>query len=545
MSYTEIINIIQWLASVIVLYLCFYVVLKTHKPLEQPVLGLLVATGIWSGFAALTLSVETLEVKVLLNRLKMIGPIFIPYFMLRVASSANTDLKAPVILRKFVLLLAFFYCLLIVSPYHELMITNYDVKMVGGLAVLTFSDGPLFIFHNVVARVVIIASFLILMLGYKNRHIYHSKNNFLILVAFLIPFLVDNIGVFFYEEIRFFQLVPVAFSFTGVVLVYLLLKRKVLDIVPYTRSKIVDSLIEPCFMWDKHGKLVDCNQAATDIFGINDSLLVFDPQAFPSLKKHNAEIFYKDSYYKVNFQLFDNSGESDGAFTVLNNITAEKKYSLEMQKLNQVKSSLLSILSHDLTGHIGQLSFISEILSKDFARLSEHDRDQLSKNLGMISEDVRVFIQDILNWSKDHAQGAAKLQESFDVDKMLMSVVSFMRPIAESKGIRIQIEQSVSLKIKTDEMMSATIFRNIIYNAIKHSPVESEISLRLENNALYVTNLAEEQVAQKLNAFMQEDHAALSGGLGLKLVKEFSSVLSMKVLFSHAQGSLTAKVSWL
>lgn len=546
MNYMEIINIIQWLASVIVLLLCFYVMLKTPRPLEQPVVALLASTGIWCFFAALTLSVETLEVKIFLNRLKMLGPIFIPYCILRVASGANMDLRTPVFFRRFILSFAIFYCILILSPFHELMITDYAIKEVGGYSVLTFGNGPLFFIHNVLARLVIVAAFLILVVGYKDRHLYHTKNNLLVLTAFFIPFMVDNVGVFFYEEIRFLQLVPVAFTFTGALLVYLLLHRRVLEVVPYTRSKIVDSLIEPCFMWDSEGKLVDCNRAAAEFFDIKDSLLEFDEKTFPSLKKYNSEIFYKGNYFKVNYQTFDSSGkESDGAFTLLNDITSEKKLALEMQKLDQVKSSLLGILSHDLTGHIGQLSFISEILSKDLEKLSQVDRDQLSKNLGLISEDVRVFIQDILEWSKDQNGEWAQGKESFNVEKLLVSVVSFMRPIAESKGVNIHILECQKVEIKTDQMMSSTIFRNLIYNAIKHSPPQTDIFLRLEKDALYISNTTQEEVAQKLNDFIQNDQAVLSGGLGLKLVREFASILNMSVHFSHFESSLTARVSWL
>lgn len=546
MNYMEIINIIQWLASLIVLLLCFYVMLKSPRPLQQPVIALLASTGVWCFFAALTFSVETLEVKIFLNRLKMLGPIFMPFCILQVASSANSDLKTPIFFRRFILSFAIFYCVLMLSPFHELMITNYGVKEVGGFSILTFANGPLFFFHNVLARVVIVAAFIILTVGYKHRHLYHTKNNLLVLVAFFIPFMIDNVGVFFYDEIRFYQLVPVAFTFTGAILVYLLLHRRVLEVVPYTRSKIVDSLIEPCFMWDNDGKLVDCNRAAADLFDIKDSLLEFDEKTFPSLKKYNSEIFYKGSYFKVNFQTFDNSGkESDGAFTILNDITSEKKLALEMQKLDQVKSGLLGILSHDLTGHIGQLSFISEILSKDLEKLSQLDREQLSKNLGLISEDVRVFIQDILEWSKEQNGEWAQGKESFNVEKLLVSVVSFMKPIAESRGINIHVLESEKVEIKTDQMMSSTIFRNLIYNAIKHSPDETDIFLRLEKDALYISNTTQEEVAQKLNDFIQNDQAVLSGGLGLKLVREFASILNMSVHFSHFESSLTARVSWL
>jgi len=120
------------------------------------------------------------------------------------------------------------------------------------------------------------------------------------------------------------------------------------------------------------------------------------------------------------------------------------------------------------------------------------------------------------------------------IDALLDNAVSMMRPIAENKGIRL-VNESPSLLgfLDVDYMSLMRVFSNLIDNAIKFSPVNSEVKLvayRERENIYFAvldqgSGIAPDHLSRIFDRCWQARPGESRGlGLGLAIVKEIVEI---------------------
>ena len=149
---------------------------------------------------------------------------------------------------------------------------------------------------------------------------------------------------------------------------------------------------------------------------------------------------------------------------------------LELRELNEKKSKLFAILAHDLRNPITSLTDIADkikFLSKN-NRLEEIDivAEQTKDKLSALDDNLNNILMWALTENKTYTQSPEKLSLKLEIKKI---VNLYSTPIIDKK-IKTIYGLEVVDQVFLDVRVLQTILRNIISNALKFSPPDSQIS---------------------------------------------------------------------
>ncbi len=221
----------------------------------------------------------------------------------------------------------------------------------------------------------------------------------------------------------------------------------------------------------------------------------------------------------------DRTGKNLGTTTVLHDITAIKK-------MDRMKSDFVSMVSHEIRSPMNSLLAQIKIISDGLAGDVTEKQHQI---LGRASDKIHNLtnlVSELLDLARIEAGMVTQDTEEVQIDELLEEQVGFHRASAEQKNIEINLHVAGSLPTVSANLQSMEeVVTNLITNAIKYSPVGSEItvSASVENNYLSIKvsdtgfGIPEEDLAKVFTRFHRvKDHntRTIHGtGLGLAIVK--------------------------
>ena len=201
----------------------------------------------------------------------------------------------------------------------------------------------------------------------------------------------------------------------------------------------------------------------------------------------------------------------------------------QLEALDKMKSSFFANISHEfrtpLTLIIGP--------AKSQLKLPEND-SQSTKNLETILANANQLL-DLINQLLDLAKsenGQLDLEHSqIDIKHFLFKQVQPFSALAETKQIQFILQGIESFVITIDIQKFSRIFDNIIYNALKFSPRDSEVTINayVENeNCLIeiidqgagIPDSEKENVFKRFYQLNNKD-TNVGSGIGLALAKEY------------------------
>lgn len=224
----------------------------------------------------------------------------------------------------------------------------------------------------------------------------------------------------------------------------------------------------------------------------------------------------------------------------------------EQFKLNETKNKFFSIVAHDLKSPFQTILGFSELLSSEYEYLSEEQRIESAANILKVSNEAFRLIENLLEWGRTQTGATHATFKLFNVREMVLTTTPVFDPQLERKKLKIVYDLPPLLQGWADPDMIMAVVRNVVSNAIKFSPVESqiEISARMSNNMIYlsISDHGEgipEDILNRL--FTLDPRVQRSGtmgekgtGLGLTLCKEFMELNQgdIKAISEAGNGSL-------
>ncbi|MEO9886271.1 MAG: PAS domain S-box protein [Balneola sp.] len=157
----------------------------------------------------------------------------------------------------------------------------------------------------------------------------------------------------------------------------------------------------------------------------------------------------------------------------------------ELLRLTETRDKLYSIIAHDLKGAFfgitGMLNMMIEDIEEELEEMQ--DKKQL-RNLNLLhgsSKNAYELLENLLDWIKVQNGTISVEKEIVDIAELLTNAISVFESSAEKKSITIKREFS-ELTINADKNILSTVFRNLISNAIKFTPQNGRISLRVNES---------------------------------------------------------------
>ncbi|MCC5921076.1 MAG: tetratricopeptide repeat-containing sensor histidine kinase [Cyclobacteriaceae bacterium] len=209
--------------------------------------------------------------------------------------------------------------------------------------------------------------------------------------------------------------------------------------------------------------------------------------------------------------------------------TEEVEYQRQrLEQQNKFKDRLFSIIAHDLRGPMASLKGALNILDPKF--ITSDDFLQLKEKLNTRFNNTDQTLQNILYWVRGQMDKQTTRAELVEVISEIENIRKLYDVEARGKGVNVVIQGDPQVRAFVDPNHLGVIIRNLISNAIKFSPENSLVKIRVlkinEEVIIKVEDegvgMSEKQIANIFSEISQSNPGTLgeSGtGLGLYLIK--------------------------
>ncbi|MCF8254123.1 MAG: HAMP domain-containing histidine kinase [Bacteroidia bacterium] len=158
-----------------------------------------------------------------------------------------------------------------------------------------------------------------------------------------------------------------------------------------------------------------------------------------------------------------------------------EKQNLQLQKQNQEKDKLFSIIAHDLRSPLGNLISISEMLSDEEEYTKPGENKILFESLKKSSKNMNDLLENLLEWSRLQLGKTEINIQAINVLDKAQNYLTTIKDIAATKKIEIEIDLNPNLFVLADSFLLDSIFRNLCSNAIKYSHVGGLIKISAQD----------------------------------------------------------------
>lgn len=212
------------------------------------------------------------------------------------------------------------------------------------------------------------------------------------------------------------------------------------------------------------------------------------------------------------------------------NLAKEIEASKIREEREQLRSALLSSVSHDLktplASIIGSLSAIKQMGES----LGKEASEELLLTALEEAERLNGFISNILDMTKLESKAVELNQDWFSFVEIANQVLKTLKFRAKDHKIKFS-KPDKDIMLNVDRMLFAQVLQNIIDNAIKYSPVNSEveISIGINENDKPVISITDQgggisdkdkpKVFDKFTRLKKKDKQVAGTGLGLAICK--------------------------
>lgn len=223
-----------------------------------------------------------------------------------------------------------------------------------------------------------------------------------------------------------------------------------------------------------------------------------------------------------------------------------RKQNKKIKENEKLQNEFIANISHDLRTPLNSIIGFSELLSnKIFGKLNEKQTEYV--------EDIRIsglklmsMINEILDISKIESHTIKLNITTINLNILIEEVCNILKPLLNKKNITVVKNTMPDITLDGDYIKLQQVLFNILGNAIKFSPENSEIKITAEQNSKNITIKVKDNgtgIDKKFhkkifNKFFQiqdtMSKTEASTGLGLTITKEFVKLHGGKIkLFSE------------
>jgi diguanylate cyclase (GGDEF)-like protein/PAS domain S-box-containing protein len=132
-----------------------------------------------------------------------------------------------------------------------------------------------------------VATFLTLQLMLRAHSAYRLQVLANVLAA-AVPWVASIHDLFRFGAVTYLDLTPLAFTFTSAIMAWNLLRWRMIDLLPFARGVILESMVDALVVVDAGQRVVDLNRVASSLLGRSEESVVGQPldDAWPDLAEY-------------------------------------------------------------------------------------------------------------------------------------------------------------------------------------------------------------------------------------------------------------------
>jgi signal transduction histidine kinase len=206
-----------------------------------------------------------------------------------------------------------------------------------------------------------------------------------------------------------------------------------------------------------------------------------------------------------------------------------EKHNQKLQRVNQAKDNLFSIISHDLRSPFA--SYISVLGLLEDQDLSPEERENVFNELKRSTLEVYNTLDNLLTWSKSQMHGFVTKPEPVLLQPVVQEIIHFFGAQAVKKKVSLANEIAPDLAVQADGAQVRIVLRNLIGNALKFTREGGSVTTTAEPEGALARVCVRDNGRGMNEATLQRlfqdpvstlgTHGEKGTGLGLFLCKEF------------------------
>jgi signal transduction histidine kinase len=161
----------------------------------------------------------------------------------------------------------------------------------------------------------------------------------------------------------------------------------------------------------------------------------------------------------------------------LANLTLNEKNE-ELNRLNNTQNKLISIISHDLKAPVSAFFSISNSLRSNIENLEKKDIKYYIGRMYNSSLGLKMQFENLLSWALSQSKGIKANKKNVNLQIVVERVVMILEEFAGEKNIKLVNNIDEYIELNTDPKLLSIVLNNLITNAIKFSPSDSEIEVK-------------------------------------------------------------------
>jgi signal transduction histidine kinase len=472
---------------------------------------LMLSNSIWSVSYGLELGSNGFEQMKFLTNIEYIGIVSLPvgWFLFCIELSGKnkwirkTSNKILIAIVPLVTL-----ALLWTNDLHHLHYTRLEVDNAAGFPMLKITPGVSYYLFTLYFYILLAIGTVMLVRKFSKSDKVYRKQNKVILIAACLPWLANFAYMLGLRPIPNLDITPFAFLISLMMIFVAIYRFELFDILPVAREKVLELMQDAFIVLDHQNRIIDYNSAfkkytcaiqQDGLIGKNiHDILPEQHQLVTFLDQHQSgkiEILVNtvNGVFDVEVDIrFLNENKLNHQAIIIKfqdqtNLRVEalksRHQAEELQRLNQLKDRIFSIMAHDLRGPLLNLAEVLKMTSDD--TISAEEFKFLSPTLTKDISYTTDLLENILHWSRSQLKGYSINKEPFDLKKLINSEVRYHQKAASAKNIKITQFVEGHITAYADLLMMQMVIRNLLSNAIKfcHSNCEITINARYTDPA--------------------------------------------------------------
>lgn len=460
------------------------------------------------------------------------------------------------------------------NQYHHLHYVTYTLSTGTPFPMIDITPGIGYRIFTIYFYLLLASGCYLLWAKFRSSDPVFRKQNISVIIAAIIPWIANILYLSGIRPMGHLDLTPFAFIITSLIILIGIYRFELFDTIPLAREKILELMQDGFIVLDKDHHIIDYNEASKRYIKLKErrktigsSLeehLQDQPALLQMIKTHTTgkmelEIPNEEDVYYLEAEIIslnDNKIHNDFIIIRLQDLTNYKKEAIlsreqasELERLNQLKDRIFSIIAHDLRGPMVNLSEVLKMIANN--QISDEEFKMLSPTLSKDIIYTTDLLENILHWSRSQLKGYGINKEVFNLRNLILNEINYHLPAADLKKIKIIHDVFPGEMAYADMLMIQIVIRNIINNAIKfcHDGCEIHITAAYQKENYMLVCIQDNGVGMSkdtLDKLFKEENISTRGtsnekgtGLGLLVCKDFMKRNDGEIYVSSKKGEGT------
>jgi PAS domain S-box-containing protein len=219
------------------------------------------------------------------------------------------------------------------------------------------------------------------------------------------------------------------------------------------------------------------------------------------------------------------------------------------QELNELKSRFISMVSHEYRTPLTAIILSTELLSDYADKLTPENREKYFYRIRNAVKTMNNLLDDIITYNKVQIGKIEFKPDYVDIEQMCLNLTREMQFLAKEKHNINLVVNNGDILANIDEKIVRQILINIISNAIRYSPENSNIDFHVntnEDNVVFIIKdqgigIPAEDILKVYDPFFRGSNLETQSGsgLGLSVAKNYVDAHRGEISFESTNGEGT------